>query len=309
VRARTAHPLVTFVARLVAFATVALPLPLQAVIGGSLDDSGRFPGVGSVTRVDGTGKVVGVFTGVLIAPDLALTAAHVVCGGGNCDPVEADYRFNLALDGGPVAFDIAEVVVHSGFAGFTPGPDGLIHNDLALLRLSTRAPVPGYPIAPMRPGDELTLVGHGASGAFGAPLSGASVATHHYGTNVFDRTLTPDMYAFEAADDGTSGVQLGGGDSGGPAFIRIGGRYFLAGINTFVFTAHKSAAFGNSAFSGGGGVRLAAYVPWLRQVTGRSARDASMHSAGAVSASNRVTDDGLRRPWAPPRILHAHSMD
>ena len=309
VRTGTSRFLIALLARLIAAAAAFAPLPLPAVIGGALDDSGQFPGVGSVTRVDDTGKVLGIFSGVLISPNLALTAAHVVCGSAKCKPVESNYRFNLALDSGPVTLRIAEVVVHSGFAGFTPGTDGLIHNDLALLRLSTPAPVAGYPIAHMHLGNELTLVGHGTFGAFGAPPNGASVTLRHYGTNVFDHALAPDVYGFDATADGSSGVQLAGGDSGGPAFIRRAGQYYLAGINTFVFTAKGSAVPGDAPLNGGGGMRLVAYVPWLRQVTGGSARDARMPSAGAVTASNLVAGDGLRRPRAPQPILRPHSMD
>jgi len=266
-REPTTASLAPLLARLLVLAALAAPSPARAVIGGTLDSDGRFPGVGSVTRVDGTGKVLGVFSGVLIAPDLALTAAHVVCGSASCDPAESGFRFNLNLDSGPVALPIAQIVVHSGFAGSVAGPDGLIHNDLALLRLAAPAPVAGYAIAPMNLGDEITLVGHGAFGAFGGPLSGASATLRHYGTNSFDRALAPDVYAFDARDDATSGVQLAAGDSGGPAFIRVGGRYFLAGINTFVFSAQMSAAAGPEPMSGGGGMLLAAYEPWVRQVS------------------------------------------
>lgn len=272
--AQTAHPRIAILLRVVVLAALTAPLPAAAVIGGTADMDGRFPGVGSVTRVDDTGKVLGIFSGVLIGPDLALTAAHVVCGSAACDPVESGYRFNLNLDSGPVTFSIAEIVVHDGFTGFAPGSDGLIHNDLALLRLTARAPVAGYPIAPMSLGDEITLVGHGVFGPFGGPVQGANATLHHYGTNVFDRAIAPDVYAFDVTNDGASGVQLAGGDSGGPAFVRVGGEYFLAGINTFVFTAQRRAAAGREPFNGGGGMLLAAYAPWLQQVSGVPEPDA-----------------------------------
>jgi hypothetical protein len=236
------------------------------VIGGASDDADRFAPVGSVTRIDEDGKVSGVFSGVLISPRLALTAAHVVCGGARCEAQPSAFRFNLVQGGNIVTLRIAQIVVHEGYDGFGQGPGRFTHNDLALLRLAAPAPVRGYTIAPMRPGDELTLVGHGAHGAFGERPAGASVALRHYGTNVFDRALAADVYGFDAAEDGSSGVQLAGGDSGGAALVRIRGEYYLAGINTFVFTA-SGAGTANGAFQGGGGMTLMAYVPWLRQVT------------------------------------------
>ena len=262
-----------------------MPRPLPAVIGGTLDDSDRFAAVGSVTRVGEDGNVSGVFSGVLISPYLALTAAHVVCGGARCNAQPDGYRFNLLHRGDLVTLRIAEIVVHDKYAGFARDADGFTHYDLALLRLAAPAPVPGYTIAPMRPGDELTLVGYGAHGAFGERSTGASAALRHYGTNVFERVLAPDVYAFDIADDGSSGAQLAGGDSGGAALVRVGGEYYLAGINTFVFTASSATPTGSTPFYGGGGMRLMAYVPWLRQVASAMRQNAS--SAAAAREAER----------------------
>jgi hypothetical protein len=62
---------------------------------------------------------------------------------------------------------------------------------------------------------------------------------------------------------------VGGGDSGGPSFVYVGGEYLIAGINTFSFTeiATKNKQFDAPLFgSGGGGMLVPAYATWINSV-------------------------------------------
>ena len=62
---------------------------------------------------------------------------------------------------------------------------------------------------------------------------------------------------------------VGGGDSGGPSFVYVGGEYLIAGINTFSFTALPtlSKEFNAPLFgSGGGGMLVPAYADWINSV-------------------------------------------
>ena len=252
-------------------AALAVPSAGHAIIGGTEDTSGLFPGVASVT------SATSVASAVLISPDWALTAAHVVCGGAGCDPVESAYTLHFNFPGGPATRAIQTVVVKDGYAGFVPGADGIVHNDLALVRLASPAPVAGYGVTPMLFGDALTLVGYGGSGPFGGALTTADPARRFFGGNLADQSLGPpetigqpisfDAYGFDVADDGTSGVQLAGGDSGGAALVARNGSYLLAGIDTFTFTAAIPGGPETGMIRGGGGMVLGAYASWIDQVT------------------------------------------
>lgn len=245
----------------------------HAVTGGIVDENSRsspFAGVGSLVR---GGK--DVYSAVLIAPQYALTAAHVV----GRTPSPGSFTFNLNL-GGDLTFTVpvAEIFVHPDYQGFKPGPDGVVHSDLAVLRLASPAPS-GTPIYGLhdglRAGQEIVFVGYGggldASGARVAPA--ASVKRH--GSSVVDQLLPPsegegqaDVFVFRSwPGASTTGWRAGlaTGDSGGPSFVRTpDGSLELAGINTFVFNTGPGE--GGSVVAGGGGIVLAPYVGWIRSV-------------------------------------------
>ena len=266
--------LTRLVVALGAVAALAAPSASRAIIGGEQDTTGLFTGVASLVGSGG-----GVASAVLISADWALTAAHAVCGGPLCGPSSPGYTLNFNFPGGPQTRGIQQIVVKDGYAGFgSPGADGLVHNDLALLHLATAAPVAGYGIADMLFGETLTLVGYGGSGPFGGPPVGADAANRFYGHNAADQALGPpqtagapiaefDVYGFNVLADGSSGVQLAGGDSGGAALVLRSGSYLLAGINTFTFAATIPGQPETGTIRGGGGIVLDAYRPWIEQVT------------------------------------------
>lgn len=255
------------VVRAVLLATaVALLLarPAAAVIGGEIDANqpgSAWAGVGSVVR-DGR-----AFSGVLIAPGYVLTAAHVVAGAA---PARLAFRLN-PIDGQALVLGVAEVHVHPGYAGFRPGRDRTVHEDLALLRLAVEAPswIPAYALyrGPLLPRMVLTLVGYGAAReADGEPVA-ASATVKRVGRAVLAGLLPDDdgaghaeVFVFrysEQAAEVLGVATLAGGDSGGPVFVRSAdGRPYLAGISTFVFSGPGGAG-------GGGGMIAAAYQDWI----------------------------------------------
>ncbi len=244
----------------------------RAVVGGIVDQnaaSSPFAGVGSLIR---GGREV--YSAVLIAPLYALTAAHVVSHAA----LPGTYTFNLNI-GGDLTFSVpvAEIVVHPGYHGFKPGPDGVVHSDLAVLRLASAVPA-GTPIyglyGGLAAGQEILFVGYGG----GLDDSGARVApaasVKRRGSSAVDQLLPAadaaqgEVFVFRSwpgrSETGWR-AGLAGGDSGGPSFVRApDGRLELAGINTFVFGAGPGEA--GSFIAGGGGIVVAPHQEWIQSV-------------------------------------------
>jgi hypothetical protein len=257
----------------------------RAVVGGIVDQnsaSSPFAGVGSLIR---GGKQV--YSAVLIAPQYALTAAHVVSHAA----LPGTYTFNLNV-GGDLTFSVpvAEIVVHPDYHGFKPGPDGVVHSDLAVVRLASPVPA-GTPIyglyGDLAAGQEIVFVGYGG----GLDDSGARVApaasVKRRGSSAVDRLLPAqdaeqgEVFVFRSwPGQSPTGWRAGlaGGDSGGPAFVRApDGRLELAGINTFVFGAGPGEA--GSFIGGGGGVVVAPHVQWIESVVSEVPEPASWQLA------------------------------
>jgi protease YdgD len=148
---------------------LALVLPAQAQ-----DQSGlvrlttreELRGFEPVGRVDIAAG--GFCTGVLIAPDLVLTAAHCVLNPDN-SPVPAGsitFRAGLADGQALVEAPVARTVVPEGYVFADPAPAELIRLDAALLELAE--PIPTSVISPFvvalpGAGDEVSVVSY-ASG-------------------------------------------------------------------------------------------------------------------------------------------------
>lgn len=144
----------------------------------------------------------------------------------------------------------------------------------------------------------VTIVGFGRSG-YGSYryTTAASLTDRRSGTNVID-TLTLDdegggfaeVFRYDF-DDPASTALVGGslanaietiigrGDSGGPALLKLGSGWDVAGISTF--TDGYGGRFGDT----GGGVLVAPYRDWIALTTGIPEPSTAMLRLGAMAGT------------------------
>ena len=251
-----------------------------------------FAGVGSVAITFGSDLYIG--TGTAISPTHVLTAGHCVdlTDDGTIDVSPSDVVFHLNY-GSDLSYSIAasNLYVHPDFTGFA---NPSVNDDVAVIELSSPLPA-GVPIYSLNTDPfvniETTIhVGYGRSGDgvdgyYVSPsFSVKRVGYNHADVYISDDEGSAAREAFEFDFDGphkktnlfgkfvpfnlTLGndleTTLGGGDSGGPAFIDDGnGGLEIFGINTFGFGSKAPAPlFG----SGGGGIVVSEYVAWIDSI-------------------------------------------
>lgn len=237
-----------------------------------IDASSPWAGVGSL-NVNGN-----LFTATLIAPGYALTAAHVVAGA-DVNNMSFQTQGGLTYTSG-----VSAVFVNPGYTGGTAGNaagDPTAHADLAILRLSNMAPhsLPRYAVyngGLLKQTVNLVSYGRNATQATtGANkvdwvLNGVLGQPETYLMDHDGPDLGTNRIGASTAANGTLGAQVEAGivagDSGSAAFVQVNGQWQLAGINTFAvqFTAEAlpQGAYG----TGGGGIVLAGYQPWIQTV-------------------------------------------
>ncbi len=259
-------------------------LPAHALVGGAVDSnnaSSPWAGVGAVT-VNGS-----TFSGALIDSQYVLTAAHVVNGA-------APGSVSFILNAGSASSHVVaaqSITVFPGYTGTTPGPDGVWHDDLALIKLAT--PINdvssyGFYSGPLS-GQTLTLAGYGAGGnGTNGVVTPANSNVKRVGQNRVDGILKDnnggpqaEIYVFDFdGPDGSTNVygnpappnltlganveaQLAGGDSGSPAFIYDNGVWKIAGIGTF--NGSTTGLPGSNVLFGsvGGGTIIAPYLGFI----------------------------------------------
>jgi len=209
-----------------------------------------------------------------------------------------------AVAGGANTFTLATataVNMHPAYQGFGPCPAGVtgfcLNDDIAVLTLpaaSVPSWVPIYQVGSLNQTSPQTMVGFGTSGT---GIAGGNVSPSFFvkrtGANysdVFDRNDEQNFTGFNEVwqsdfDGGgqnthctlygvcTPGLDnnvetaLGGGDSGGPSFQRLGDRWVVVGNNTYGTTFFEGQVQGTFG-SGSGGMVLTPYIPWLQSVTG-----------------------------------------
>lgn len=260
-----------------------------ALLGGSADvntaDS-HWAGVGAIT-INGN-----VFSGVMLDSTHMLTAAHVVAGQVNTAG-NVSVSFNV---GGDLTetLSASSISVYGGFTGTAPGPDGVWHDDLAVITLSTSitSVVPYYGLYGGSMQDKtITMVGYGGTGTGSTGVTGnASASLKTSGQNVVETTLVDDdggtsrevfVFDFDGPTSATNvygnpnpgnltlgttvEAQYAGGDSGSPVFVQVNGQWQLAGIGTFngktTLSNESNVLFGSI----GGGTIVASYIPWINE--------------------------------------------
>ena len=260
-----------------------------------------YAGVGSL-RVDATGfdGYIYIGSGALLDSTHVLTAAHMfdLDDNGTIDVAPGDVTFNLNYDGDLSHMITASALyIHPDFTGFG---NPSINDDVAVIELSTpvspigSAGVPTYALNtdPFVNIETVTLVGYGLSGdgvngydyELGTSLSIKRVGQNRAEVYISDDEGTGSREGWQLDFDGvikktnlygppkapnlTLGndieTTLGGGDSGGPAFIDDGsGGLEIFGINTFGFGSKAPAPlFG----SGAGGIVVATYADWIQSI-------------------------------------------
>lgn len=209
--------------------------------------------------------------------------------------------FNSTTSGpGTAVITATRVAVHQDYKGFGNCPTGVdsfcVNDDVAVVTLGEDAPASAriYKVAvnPVTTGTHITMAGYGTSGdgVNGYYISPA-FRTKRVGENIADLFDGDDEQGFGGqrevyyADFDGNGVDtfcdefgvctpvlanhleagIGGGDSGGPAFIELYGELMLVANNTFSgrFAGQVPGTFGTYF----GGIIMGAYKDFLHEAT------------------------------------------
>jgi hypothetical protein len=195
-------------------------IPAIAMVGGAAP-AGEL-GHSSVLLVGSHGQSC---TGVAIARDLILTAAHCVLPGSDYKLVEFDTAHT------PTLKDIASIASHPGF-DVNAVLRHRVSADVALLKTAAPMKSPSAVLAPagatVAPGDRLVVIGYGLA----TPGDGRSGGVIRTATLV--ATGQPGTLQIRLVDPATKGERAGlgacTGDSGAPVFRDIGSRLMVSGV-------------------------------------------------------------------------------
>lgn len=255
---------------------LSAPVCAFALVGGAGQDPNTantpWAGVGSLT-IGGN-----IFSGTVIAPGYILTAAHVIAGQ---DPTNVTFQLNA---GAAETFTSTQIFVNPAYTGTTAGNmpgDPTIHADLAIIKLASTPTfsLAGYELyAGQIKGQNLSFVSY--AGNRSVKSTGENVAdivfrspldvAHTYLFDFDGPDLSTNQIGYDTAQYGTLGenreASFVPGDSGSAAFIQVDGRWQLAGINTFQATFMGGPTASGAFGTGGGGVVVGAYAPWIASV-------------------------------------------
>jgi hypothetical protein len=199
-------------------------------------------------------------TGTLIAKRYVLTASHCLSGGSvpSHVPIGVYFGANASSPSSGIIVPIKRRIVHPEFTGGTPPGTLAKFNDIAIVELTTDAPVePALMIRPeqvgpsFRTGGEVLIMGFGLTD----PQDPNSSGIKYEG-----RTELRDVGDAEIYINSQSGSTTCQGDSGGPTFVNVGKDgavdYRLIGVTS---RGGEGCAYGSVQ------TRLDAYLTWIHQ--------------------------------------------
>ncbi len=228
--------------------------PAAAMVGGAPAVQGGVS-LHEVMVLSGRGNLC---TGIVLAQDLVLTAAHCI------DPELAYKLYELDAARKPTFRDVAKVVVHPQFSKQTFAANRATA-DVALLKLAEPLPAKFSPatLATPRPrvalGEKFIVAGYGVT--VRGDNNTAGVLRHA----TLAATGVPGNIQLRLYDPATKGEMPGlgacTGDSGGPVYENRGGQFVVYGVVSWS-TAPK-------AEDGCGGLTgitpLELYLGWIRE--------------------------------------------
>jgi hypothetical protein len=204
-------------------ALAMMPMTAAAMVGGApVVDAGASRS--EIMILSGRGNLC---TGIVLKPDLVLTAAHCIEPG-------LTYKFyELDAERKPIFYDAAKTVVHpkyskAEFDGNRATPD------LALMKVAVRFPTRYLPVSLSTPrgrvavGERFTVVGYGATASGDSRGSGVLRRANLIATG---QPGNLQLRLFDPATKGNApGLGACTGDSGGPAYEERDGQRLLYGV-------------------------------------------------------------------------------
>lgn len=280
-----------------------------------------FAGVGSLAiRLD---PYLYICTATAISPTHVLTAAHCLDldDNGSIDVAPSDVQFDLNF-GSNLSHKItgAALFVHPDWTGFDHPS---VNDDVAIVELAEPLP-PGVPIYPLHADpftavETVTMVGYGRSGdGVSGYYVSPSFVVKRVGSNqtdfydvddegsgareVFEFDFDGNGYDFSSTPGLGNDVEttLGGGDSGGPAFVDDGhGGLEIFGIDTHDFGFLRPIPFFGS---GGGGIVVAPYADWIHSII-----DSNSEPAAPLLMETGVVAGVGNGGWTTVTLQHTYS--
>ena len=216
-------------------------------------------------------------SGTLIAPQYVLTAGH-------CAEGVSDTGGRFFING--QEYRTSKVYLHPNYNVDLLGEEAA--NDIAIFKLDRPvtgvAPSPIYRATPTV-GQLLTLVGFGYGGT-GSTGSDGIYGTKRVGTTPID-SVSARLITWDFTSNSESNTAPG--DSGGPAFVSVGGVNYVAGVTSG--GNQDNAGIGDNSFD----TRVDAYAAWIDSIVGSSvsavtvgikASDAKAAETSAGQAAN-----------------------
>lgn len=241
-------------------------LSTQAIVGGEKSGPSEFLATGMLTARDHL-----ICTATLIAPDVALTAAHCLR-----EPAFGSFGFTLDTDESDGDADVVPVTITHQHPDFNDGVDEFVdlsvRNDIGVIILERpilsvtpeEIDKAAYE-TPLEPGSELALCGYGRPDWYIG-----TAALKRDAKVIVDRT---DYFEFSTMADGP---QPCNGDSGAPLLVDTPNGRRLVGV--------VSRAMGRSMMCDTGAIvtRVSQYAAWITKAS--KDRDRGMCSVGGGSS-------------------------